>query len=296
MKGQLDLYRVFHIVSKNKSFSKAAKELFMTQSAVSQSILRLEKELEVQLFHRTPKGAVLTNEGKVLHEHVSSALGIIDVAEDKIQAFKGLRRGELRIAVGDTISRYFLLPFLEEYHARFPGIKLKILNGTTPEILDYIKAREADVGVCNLPIADEQFRVIPCMKIHDIFVCGEKYRRISKIPVSFDHLMQLPLILFEKNTISRRYVDEFFEERGYAISPVFELGSYDLLMDFAKSNLGISCVVREFSQEYLNRGILHEVLLEETIPSREIGIVNLKSVPLSPAAEKFVQQINPTNK
>lgn len=293
MIGKLDLYRVFHEVSKNQSFSKAAKELFMTQSAVSQAISRLEKELDVVLFHRTPRGVLLTDEGKVLAEHVGSALEIISVAEDKVLAYKGLRRGELRIAVGDTTARYFLLPYLEEFHAKFPGVKLKILNGTTPEILNYIKSREADVGVCNLPFEDEQFRVIPCMEIHDIFVCGEKYKRTSKIPVSFDHLMDLPLIFFEKNTISRTYVDRFFEERGYTISPVFELGSYDLLLDFARSNLGISSVVREFSQDYLRRGLLYEVLLEESIPSRHIGIVNLKSVPLSPAAEKFIQHIRP---
>lgn len=291
MVGKLDLYRVFHAVSKNKSFSNAGKELYMTQSAVSQAIIKLEKDLEVRLFHRTPKGAVLTKEGRVLYEHVSSALGIIEVAEDQIQAYKGLRKGELRIAVGDTISRYFLLPYLEDFHARFPGIRLKVLNGTTPEILEYIKAREADVGVCNLPIDDERFQVVPCMEIHDVFVCGEKYRRVSKTPITIEHLMELPLITFEKNTISRTYVDEFFHERGYSITPVFELGSYDLLMDFAKSNLGISCVVREFSREKLERGELYEVLLEENIPSREIGIVNLKSVPLSPPAEKFVQRI-----
>ncbi|WP_405097914.1 LysR family transcriptional regulator [Oceanobacillus sp. FSL H7-0719] len=293
MVGKLDLYRVFNIVSKNKSFSKAAKELYMTQSAVSQAILRLEKELEVKLFHRTPKGAVLTNEGKVLNEHVNSALGILDAGENKIQAYKGLRKGELRVAVGDTISRYFLLPYLEEFHARFPGIKLIVLNGTTPEILDFIKSGEADVGVCNLPIDDEQFRVIPCMEIHDIFVCGEKYKRISREPISFDHLMGLPLIFFEKNTVSRTYVDRYFKKKGYSISPVFELGSYDLIMDFAKGNLGISCVVREFSREYLDRGILYEVMLEEEIPSRQIGIVNLKTVPLSRAAEKFVESIRP---
>lgn len=293
MVGKLDLYRVFSIVSKNKSFSKAAKELYMTQSAVSQAIMRLEKELDVQLFQRTPKGALLTNEGKVLHEHVTSALGILDVAEDQIQQYKGLRKGELRIAVGDTISRYFLLPYLEDFHARFPGIKLRILNGTTPEILEFIKSGDADVGVCNLPIDDEQFRVIPCMEVHDIFVCGEKYRRISKEVISFDHLMELPLIFFEEDTISRTYVDRFFKKKGYSISPVFELGSYDLIMDFAKRNFGISCVVREFSRDYLEQGILHEVLLEEDIPSRQIGIVNLKSVPLSRAAEKFVRSIEP---
>jgi len=291
MVGNLDLYRIFNIVSKNKSFSKAAKELYMTQSAVSQAIMRLEKDLEVQLFHRTPRGTVLTNEGKVLHEHVNSALGILDVAEEQMQQYKGLRKGELRIAVSDTISRYFLLPYLEEFHARFPGIKLKIMNGTTPELLEFIKSGEADVAVCNLPINDEQFRVIPCMEIHDIFVCGEKYKRISKEPISFNHLMKLPLIAFEKDTISRGYIDRFFKEKGFSISPVFELGSYELIKDFAKGNLGISCVVREFSRDYLEQGVVHEVLLEENIPSRHIGIVNLKSVPLSRAAEKFVSSI-----
>lgn len=293
MVGKLDLYRVFNVVSKNKSFSKAAKELYMTQSAVSQAIMRLEKELEIYLFHRTPKGAVLTNEGKVLLEHVSSALGILDVAAEQMQQHKGLRKGELRIAVSDTISRYFLLPYLEEFHARFPGIKLKIMNGTTPEILKFIKSGEADVGVCNLPIEDKQFHVIPCMEIHDVFVCGEKYKRLSKEPISFDHLMKLPLIAFEKDTITRTYIDGFFKEKGFSISPVFELGSYELIMDFAKGNLGISCVVREFSKGYLEQGVLHEVLLEESIPSRHIGIVNLKSVPLSRAAEKFVNSIKP---
>src|SRR5699024_12763854 len=92
------------------------------------------------------------------------------------------------------------------------------MNGTTPELLEFIKSGEADVAVCNLPINDEQFRVIPCMEIHDIFVCGEKYKRISKEPISFNHLMKLPLIAFEKDTISRGYIDRFFKEKGFSIS------------------------------------------------------------------------------
>jgi DNA-binding transcriptional LysR family regulator len=292
MNTSLDTYRIFHEVSKHKNFSKAARELFMTQSAVSQAISRLEKELDIVLFHRTPKGAILTNEGKVLQEHVGAALGMIDAGEDKIHAYKGLRRGELRIGVGDTISRYFLLPYLEEFHAKFPAIKLKILNGTTPEILEFLKAGEADVGVCNLPIEENgPFQVRPCMEIHDIFVCGDKYRRISWNKTSLGHLMELPLISFEKETVSRRYIDDFFKEKGYEISPVFELGSYELIMDFAKGNLGISCAVREFSKEDLERGDLHEVWLEEEIPSRYIGVVHMKNVPLSRAAEKFVESI-----
>ncbi len=291
MIGKLDLYRLFNIVSSNKSFSKAAEELFMTQSAVSQGISRLEKALDTQLFYRTSKGVVLTNEGKLLNDHINSALGIISVAEKKIIDLKMLKIGELRIGVGDTISRYFLLPYLESFHAQYPGVKLRILNGTTSEILSFIKSGEVDVGICNLPIYDEQLQVIPCKEIHDIFVCGEKYRNLTINPLSFERLMELPLIFLEKQSNSRMYVERFLKKKGFQVSPVFELGSFDLVMDFARINLGISCVIREFSEEYLKKGILYEVKLEEEIPGRNIGIVNLKSVPLSPGAEKFVESI-----
>ncbi|PWU69850.1 LysR family transcriptional regulator [Gracilibacillus dipsosauri] len=292
MIGKLDLYRIFHVVSRNKSFSKAAEELYMTQSAVSQSISKLEKELDIKLFNRTSKGVVLTSEGELLHDHVDSALSMIHVAEDKMLEFKTLKTGELRIGVGDTISRYFLLPYLEDFHARYPGIKLNIINGTTTEICSFIKSGKADVGICNLPIQDEQLQVMPCKEIQDIFVCGEKYKKITEKPISLEFLMRLPLIFLEKKSNSRMYIEHFFEKRGYQVSPVFELGSYDLVLEFTKINLGISCIIKEFSNDYLERGDLYEVMLEEQIPKRSIGICYLKNVPLSRAARKFVESVN----
>ncbi len=292
MIGKLDLYRIFNVVSRNKSFSKAAQELYMTQSAVSQAIMKLENELEIQLFYRTSKGIVLTNEGKLLNEHINSALGIINVAEEKILEFKTLKTGQLRIGVGDTISRYFLLPYLEEFHARYPGIKLNILNGTTTEICDFIKSGKADVGICNLPIHDDHLQVIPCKEIQDIFVCGEKFKKLTNKPISLEYLMRMPLIFLEKKSNSRMFVENFFKKRGFQVSPVFELGSYDLVLEFTKINLGISCVIKEFSRHYLERGDLYEIRLEEEIPKRSIGICYLKNVPLSRAAKKFVESIN----
>ena len=291
MIGNLDLYRIFNVVSRNKSFSKAAQELFMTQPAVSQSISKLEKELDIQLFYRTSKGVVLTNEGKLLNEHINSAFGIINAAEDKLLEFKTLKTGQLRIGVGDTISRYFLLPFLEKFHKGYPSIKLNILNGTTTEICNFIKSGKVDIGVCNLPIYDEHLQVIPCMEIQDIFVCGEKYKMLTEQPVSIEYLMRMPLIFLEKKSNSRKYVEQFFEKRGFHVSPVFELGSFDLVLDFAKINLGISCVIKEFSKDYLERGDLYEIKLEEEIPKRIIGLCYLENVPLSRAAKKFVELI-----
>lgn len=289
---KLDLYRIFNVVCRNKSFSKAAQELYMTQSAVSQAISKLEKGLEVQLFYRTSRGVVLTNEGTLLNEHVNSSLAIINAAEDKILEFKSLTTGQLRIGVGDTITRYFLLPFLKDFHLAYPGIKLKILNGTTSEISDFIKSGKADVGICNLPIQDDQLQVTPCKEIQDIFVCGEKFKELTEKPISLEKLMEMPLIFLEKKSNSRMYVENYFKDKGFRVSPVFELGSYDLILEFTKVNLGISCVIKEFSEDYLERGDLYEVKLEEEIPKRSIGISYLKNVPLSHAAKKFVESIN----
>jgi LysR family transcriptional regulator, transcriptional activator of the cysJI operon len=291
MVGKLDLYRIFQAVSQNESFSKAAKDLYMTQSAVSQAISRLEKELDIQLFNRTSKGVALTPEGKLLHEHVQSALGMIQVAEDKLTEFKTLQTGQLRIGVGDTISRYFLLPYLELFHEKFPGVKLNILNRTTSEIINLIKSGKADVGICNLPVKDDQLEVIPCKEIQDTFVCGEKYKELAEKPIRLVDLMKQPLIFLERKSNSRMFVENFLNERGYHVSPVFELGSYDLMLEFTKINLGISCVIKEFAKEYLDRGDLFEVELEEQLPKRSIGICYLKNVPLSRAARKFVESI-----
>lgn len=293
MIAKLESYRIFNVVSRNQSFSKAAAELYMTQPAVSQTISKLEKELETLLFNRTPKGVTLTNEGKLLHEYVNSALGILDAGEEKILEFKNLRTGQLRIGVGDTISRYFLLPYLEAFHVKYPGIKLKVLNGTTTEILAFIKAGEADLGICNLPIVDEQLQVLPCKEIHDIFVCGEKYRNLTRKPISLDMLMKLPLIFLEKKANSRNYVENYLKEQGYTISPEFELGSHDLVLEFAKINLGVASVTKEFAMDYLDKGILHEVRLQLEVPKRSIGIVHLKSVPISRATKKFIAIVDP---
>lgn len=291
MIGKLDLYRIFNVVSANKSFSKAAQELYMTQPAVSQSISKLEKELDILLFHRTSKGVVLTNEGELLNEHIKSALGIINAAEDKLLEFKSLKTGQLRIGVGDTISRYFLLPYLEKFHKGYPGIKLNILNGTTTEICDLIKSGKVDIGVCNLPINEENLQVIPCKEIQDIFVCGEKYKTLTEQPVSFEYLMRMPLIFLEKKSNSRLFVEHFFEKKGFQFSPVFELGSFDLVLEFAKINLGISCVIKEFSKKYLESGELYEIQLVEEIPKRIIGLCYLENVPLTRAVKRFIELI-----
>ena len=292
MRANLDLYRIFQIVSRQKSISRAAKELYMTQSAVSQAILKLEKELKAQLFYRTAKGVILTAEGEMLQQYVASALHTLDIAEEKIIASQKLTSGQLRIGVGDTISRYFLMPYLEQFYTTYPGVKLKVLNGTTAEICQYIKDGLADVGICNLPITESKFIVKPCLEIEDIFVCGSKYLERLQQPLSLEAVLRHPLIFLERNSNSRHYIEQFFKAEGYTLSPEIELGSHDLVLEFAKINLGLACVTKQFSRNYLDSGDLHELKLETSIPRRHIGIIYSKYVPLAHASQIFIEMID----
>lgn len=289
MVSKLDLYKIFSKVAKCNSFSKAAKEMYMTQPAVSQAIMQLEKDLNTRLFNRTPKGASLTNEGSLLFEYVNSAMNLLQTGEEKILEFQNLTAGELKIGVGDTISRYFLLPYLEAFHNKYPNIKFTIVNGTTLELCSTLKSGEVDISICNLPIEDSTLEVRHCIDIQDTFVYGERFAEVLSQPISLHELVKLPLIFLETKSNSRKYVEDYMISKGIKIAPEFELGSHDLLLEFARINLGIACVTKEFSQEYLSKGWLSEVQLLEGIPRRSIGVCNIKSVPLSPAATKFVE-------
>lgn len=291
---KLDLYKVFCEVARCQSFSKAGKKLFMTQPAVSQSIKQLEKELKARLFTRMPKGVVLTNEGHILFEYASSAINLINTGEKKLLEAKGMMAGELKIGVGDTISRYFLLPYLETFHNNYSNIQLKIINRTTIELCNMLKSGEIDIAICNLPIHDSSIEIRQCLKVQDVFVCGEKYRNEIYKPLDLKELVKLPLIFLERKSNSRQYVEKYMMSKGIRLMPEIELGSHELLLEFAKINLGIACVTKEFSQEYIKSNQVYEVPLKEEIPKRSIGFCFLKSVSLSPASERFVEIVENT--
>lgn len=286
---KLDLYKVFCKVAINGSISKAAQELYMSQSAVSQAIMQLEADLETRLFNRTTRGVTLTTEGSLLYDYAHSALSLIETGEHKLSEFKNVVIGELKIGVGDTISKYFLLPYLEAFHTRYPNIKFIIVNGTTLEICSLLKSGAVDIGICNFPLSDPALEQIPCAEVQDIFVCGDKYRALCDAPNDLHDIAHLPLIMLEPNSNSRKYVEEYLSSQGVKISPEFELGSHDLLLEFAKINLGIACVTKQFSHEYLQKGLVHEIPLKTLIPKRDIGVCFLKTVTLSPTSSKFIE-------
>lgn len=290
MSVNLDLYRVFHAVARSGSISAAARDLYVSQPALTQAIKKLEGQLGVKLFQRSRRGVSLTPEGDTLWKHVDSAFGLITAAEKKLSEVRSLEDGEMTIGAGDTLCKHYLVPHLRSFHALYPRVKIHVTNRTTPETKLLLKAGKVDLGIVNLPLdPDPSLTVRETLRVHDCFVAGPAFLRLKDIELSPEDLAQYPLILLEKGSNSRRFIDTFARDRGITLLPEIELGSNDLLVEFAAVGLGLACVVHEFIGPELWSGRVFEVKLTSEIPARGAGIVTMKDVPLSRAAEELVR-------
>lgn len=291
MNIKLEQYRVFYVVATTGSFSEAAKQLYITQSAVSQQIRALENELGLVLFVRGRKGAKLTAQGELLASYVERSLTEIDNAENLFARMKSLDEGSLRIGAGDTITRHYLLPKLDAFHTKYPGIKIEIVNRVTSEALSQLLSGKVDVAFVNLPIDANVFhgvRILETETLHDIFIAGEKYSYLKDSVLNMSEVSKLPLVMLEPKSNTRKTTDNYFKSQGISLNPEFELGSHDLLFDFASKNLGIACVTEEFA-EGLKEKKVFKLNTDFSLPCRKIGICTLDNVEPSPAVIKLIE-------
>ncbi|SKC92292.1 DNA-binding transcriptional regulator, LysR family [Maledivibacter halophilus] len=289
----LELYRIFYITAKLGSISKAAKELFTSQPAVSQSIKLLEGKLGGQLFHRTPKGVVLTLEGEVLFKYIEQGYGLMQTAERKFLELKNLNLGKIRIAVCSAVCKYHLMKYIEIYNLNYPNIKIYIQDKSSYEIVKGLESGEIDIGILNMHIeTNNSLNVIKRFKIQDCFVVGDKYKEICEKQISLRNLVHAyPIILLEKGGNTRDYIDKYFSSHGLEVVPQIELSNMELMIEFAKRGLGVSCVIKDYMQKELDQKQLYEIFIKEKIPERIIGIAIKKDIPMSTAAQRFIELI-----
>lgn len=289
----LDLYKIYCTVVRTGNMSLAAKELFISQPAVSMAIKQLEEKLNSPLLIRTAKGVRPTNEGQVLYEYLSRALGLISTAEKKYLEMINLEAGELKIGAGDTVLNHFVLPYLEKFNRDFPQIKLKIINKTSYECLKNLRSGKIDICFINLPIKDsDDLEITKCLKVNDCLVGGTKFKHLAKTGININNLENYPLLMLEEMSNSRLFVNDFATKNGVNLKPNIELGSFDLLLSFAKINLGLSFVTKELTSNAIDNETLFEIPLNPPIPSRYIGIAKLKNVALSTAAKEFFKMFD----
>ncbi len=292
MKVNFELYKVFVKVADSGSLTKAAKELYLSQPAISKSIKQLEEQLGGKLFNRTTKGMELTKDGKMVYGYVKKATELIDMAEYRHSRLKNISTGLVNIGASDTICKGYLLPIIKKYHKMYPDIMFNVTNRTTKETISLLKTGKVDIGFVNLPVADSYLDIKPVIKTEDIFVCDKEF--IDKIdhPLTFEELNDYPLVILETLSNSRQQVDKFIESKGVSLKPHIELGSLELVADFARIGYGIGLVTKEFVKQDLENGQLYEVPLVEKLPQRNIGLITLKDTNMSFAAGKFVELLN----
>lgn len=289
MEHNLEWYRVFYWAARTGSLSKAAERLYITQPAVSHTIKQLESSMGGELFYRTPRGVKLTAEGEVLFHYIEQAFSLVEIGEKALAGMHNLDSGEITIGTSDTLCQYYLLPILEQYHELHPEIRIRVTNRTTPETLTLLKEGKVDFGIVNLPVADKQVDFRMSRPIQDCLVGGKTYSELASSGDStLADLIGYPLLLLEEGGSTRSFIDDYAAGQGVRIVPEFELGSIDLLVQFARRGFGLAFVIRDYVADELAGGQLVEIPMQPPIPERHIGIATLRGVPLSAAAKSFL--------
>ena len=222
MAVKLELYRVFQEVARMGNISAAAQNLYISQSAVSQSIKQLEEQLQVRLFSRSTRGVVLTSEGKMLLDYVSHGLGLIQCGEEKLAQSRQLLTGELIIGASDTVTKTYLVSRLEAFHQNYPAIQIRILNGTSQMVLDYLHAGQVDIAFASEPKDKDAYSIRHCFDTHQIFVAAPNYDCDFDHAHTLEEIAAFPLILLERKASSRAYVEQYFQQHGVSLKPEIE--------------------------------------------------------------------------
>ena len=291
MSVKLELYRVFKEVAEVGNITAAAQALYISQSAVSQSIKQLEHDLQTRLFARNSRGVTLTAEGQMLYEYVRSAMGLLETGEEKLSQTRELQMGKLIIGASDTVTSQFLLPYLDSFHKQHPAIHIQIVSGRSHKVLGLLRSGKVDIAFASTPTDTSSLDIHPCFSTHAIFVAGAEY------PCDFDHVYSLeeiaafPLILLERKASSRLYLDKFFLQNGHHLNPEIELGARSLLVDLAAIGFGVAGVTEEFVHRELKSGRLKKLKTDFDIPARSVDLCVLRDVPQTSAAQRFMQFI-----
>ena len=290
MNQNLSSYRIFYTVANTGNISKAAKELYISQPAISKSIQKLEESVGCKLFSRSSRGVVLTDEGKLLYEHVSEAFETLTMGEEKLKRSIELGVGHLKIGVSSTLCKYLLLPYLKEFIRQNPHISISISCQSTNDTLKLLEDNKIDIGLIGKPENLKNIHFDFLEEIEDIFVAAKDYlRNLKARGIQKDHILQSStLMLLDKNNMTRQYIDDYLQENQIIIKDSIDISDMDLLIDFARIGVGVACVIKNFVREDLENGTLMEIPLGFPIHKREVSFAYKTTTKPSKSLAEFI--------
>lgn len=289
MEQNLSLYYVFHTVAKKGSISHAAKELYISQPAISKSIQKLEDNLNTTLFKRSSRGVTLTADGEILFQHTRDAFETLEEGEEILARHHALGVDQLRIGVSTTLCKYILLPYLQRFIKAYPHVKISISCQSTYQTLTLLEENKIDIGLVGEPAIQKGFYFQPLQKIQDIFVTTTAYLEHLELRSGNGDLFQTAtFMMLDEENITRQYINRVFLEHGVEFSNILEVSTMDLLIEFVKIGMGAACVIQEFVQEELDRGDLITLPLGLTFSPRQIGFAYRKHEQANPVIQHFL--------
>lgn len=274
MNINLELYKVFYYVAKNKSISRAANELLISQPAISKSIKTLEDQINTSLFIRKRDGVELTEAGESIYNKVKQALELIDSAEKNISSLTNLETGSINIGASKTILHEFLMPYIKKFHLEYPKINIRIFTDKTVDLIKKAKIGLIDVIFTNLPfnlpIEFEQFKL---MDLHDCLVANSSFSEYKDKMLNINDIEKLPLLILTKGATTRIRFDDFCMENNINIKPAMEFGSNTLIKEFTEAGFGIGLLTEEHIKKELESGRLFKINIDLTLKEKYLGMV-----------------------
>ncbi len=290
MEQNLSQYRIFYAVAKAGNISRAAKELYISQPAISKSINKLEDSLNTVLFTRNSRGVQLTDEGQVLFEHTRDAFEELAKGEQELKRIREFNMGHIRIGVSNTLCRFIMVKYLKGFIEQYPHIKITIESQPTTQTLSMLEQQRIDIGLVVEQKPSRNMNFIPVMDIEDIFVATPSYLENLRLRegAGTDVFQSGNLMLLDKNNITRHYIDDYMACNEIIANNLLEVTTMDLLIEFARIGLGIGCVIKEFVKEDLDSGRLVQLKLDTPIHKRNVGFL-WQSSRTSKALDTFIQ-------
>ncbi len=289
-----ELYKVFYHVASSLSFSEASRKLFISPSAGSQSIKTLEKKLEQPLFIRSTKKVQLTSAGQLLLKHIEPAINLIERGEQQLTDSGTLGLCQLHIGASDTICRYFLVPYLKQFHEKFPQVPIKVTNATSLSCVELLSQGKVDLIVSNYPNSRMDSSCIrkTVASFQDVFIANPASFPLEQKEISFCELNQYPILMLDQKSTTSEFLHNLFLRYQLELVPEMELSSNDLLIDLAKIGIGIAfipdyCLFEPTPELYIVR-------TRETMPRRQIIAAVNSGLPVSPSAEEFLKLLPET--
>lgn len=281
----------FILVAEKKNFTRAAKQLFMTQPAISFQIKSLEEQLGIQLFERLDKAVGLTDAGRMILPEAKKIQASYEKIRDSISELKGLKRGHLIIGASTIPGEYLMPHIIGKFKNLHPQIDVVLHIASTSKVVEMLLNREIHLGTIGAPVKNQSITSSPLTEDQLILITSPQHPLASKESVAAEELTQHSFIMREKGSGTRMIIENRLQKKGIApesLRLAMELGSTRAIITAVEAGLGISLVSRWAADEALKLGLLKEIRVEDMEFTRSLYLITNKLKYRGTATEVFL--------